>query len=293
MHSDLDMYDEKTDTPMEARTSTINENLGMVKYILSDKTGTLTENIMRFRAVMVAGLAFYHEDTATSSQKRQKKLDQVERYVLSGSSVNMNRFFFGPKDRYIYSALDLNHNNRASSGAKPKKLYKKHKKNEIDDDSVVGDSENCSVENDKVSGEFSTVSSELTRLPPTNLLRLISQGDVENIDLLIKTANIKSTKKLSVQSSLFIRSMALCHTVQPDIDSESRSVVGYQSTSPDEKALVYSAAELGYILHERIGPEVKIRIVPVERVSKWKETVIKQNEEQANLPVEETDVGSL
>lgn len=30
--NDIDMYDEKTDTPMEARTSTINEDCGQVKY---------------------------------------------------------------------------------------------------------------------------------------------------------------------------------------------------------------------------------------------------------------------
>lgn len=31
--NDVDMYDEASNTPMEARTSTINEELGQVKYV--------------------------------------------------------------------------------------------------------------------------------------------------------------------------------------------------------------------------------------------------------------------
>jgi phospholipid-translocating ATPase len=33
------MYYDKTDTPAQARTTTLNEELGQVQYIFSDKTG--------------------------------------------------------------------------------------------------------------------------------------------------------------------------------------------------------------------------------------------------------------
>ncbi|KAG8530335.1 uncharacterized protein KY384_004837 [Bacidia gigantensis] len=59
--NDIDMYDENTNTPMEARTSTINEELGQINYIFSDKTGTLTNNSMRFRKMSVAGTAWLHD----------------------------------------------------------------------------------------------------------------------------------------------------------------------------------------------------------------------------------------
>ncbi|KAF2666886.1 phospholipid-translocating P-type ATPase [Microthyrium microscopicum] len=59
--NDIDMYDEKSNTPFEARTSTINEELGQITHIFSDKTGTLTDNEMRFRKISVAGTVWLHD----------------------------------------------------------------------------------------------------------------------------------------------------------------------------------------------------------------------------------------
>lgn len=55
---DLDIYYEKTDTPAVCRTSSLNEELGQIEYLFSDKTGTLTKNLMEFLKFSVDGIAY-------------------------------------------------------------------------------------------------------------------------------------------------------------------------------------------------------------------------------------------
>ncbi|KAL9181105.1 hypothetical protein ACHAXT_009910 [Thalassiosira profunda] len=54
---DLEMYHDESNTPAAAR-STIVTDLGLVEYIFSDKTGTLTCNIMEFKRCSVDGHVF-------------------------------------------------------------------------------------------------------------------------------------------------------------------------------------------------------------------------------------------
>lgn len=62
INMDIEMYHAESNTPAMARTSNLNEELGMVKYIFSDKTGTLTRNVMEFKKCSIASQIYTLED---------------------------------------------------------------------------------------------------------------------------------------------------------------------------------------------------------------------------------------
>ncbi|KAI8874988.1 phospholipid-translocating P-type ATPase, partial [Backusella circina FSU 941] len=65
---DLDMWDEKTQKSCVPKTWTLSDDLGQVEYIFSDKTGTLTRNIMEFRECTVGGIRYGNNGFSPESE---------------------------------------------------------------------------------------------------------------------------------------------------------------------------------------------------------------------------------
>ncbi|XP_071524066.1 probable phospholipid-transporting ATPase IA [Panulirus ornatus] len=62
INNDINMWYEENDVWAMARTSNLNEELGMIKYVLSDKTGTLTRNVMEFKRCTIGGSIYSMDD---------------------------------------------------------------------------------------------------------------------------------------------------------------------------------------------------------------------------------------
>ncbi|KAF7806313.1 putative phospholipid-transporting ATPase 9 [Senna tora] len=88
INQDLHMYHEETDKPAHARTSNLNEELGQVDTILSDKTGTLTCNSMEFIKCSIAGVAYGRGITEVERALARKKGSPLEK-VLAEEDDNI------------------------------------------------------------------------------------------------------------------------------------------------------------------------------------------------------------
>ncbi|KAM9515799.1 phospholipid-transporting ATPase IK-like isoform 1-T1 [Guaruba guarouba] len=65
---DLEMYYAVKDIPAKARSTSLNDQLGQIEYIFSDKTGTLTQNMMSFKKCCVNGTVY---GTGTGNEDKQ------------------------------------------------------------------------------------------------------------------------------------------------------------------------------------------------------------------------------
>lgn len=220
--NDMDMYDEDSDTPLEARTSTINEELGQISYIFSDKTGTLTDNMMKFRKMSVAGTAWLHDDDIRANAEKEAQ----------------------------HSHLIHKKRNKGKKPAKRGRMSESEhapRKSGMSAYASPMRSELMPADDGAASGWKSTARPKKVQ-PEMHTYELISY--------IQKRPNTLFARK----ARFFLLTIALCHTCLPETRTDGS--IGFQAASPDELALVQAAQELGYLVIDRNSGVLSIKTLP-------------------------------
>lgn len=95
IYSDTFMYYDKIDYPCTPKSWNISDDLGQIEYIFSDKTGTLTQNVMEFKKVSVNGVPYgeAYTEALAGLHKRQGIDTEVEgakaRIQIAEDKINM------------------------------------------------------------------------------------------------------------------------------------------------------------------------------------------------------------
>ncbi|XP_014652933.1 PREDICTED: phospholipid-transporting ATPase FetA-like [Ceratotherium simum simum] len=89
---DRKMFYAPKNTAAQARTTTLNEELGQVKYVFSDKTGTLTQNIMVFKKCSINGT--FYGDIYDKNGQRLEVSEKTEKVDFSYNKLADPKFSF-------------------------------------------------------------------------------------------------------------------------------------------------------------------------------------------------------
>ncbi|KAJ9130364.1 Phospholipid-transporting ATPase [Pleurostoma richardsiae] len=221
LNGDVEMYDEASDTPARCNTNTILENLGQIGYIFSDKTGTLTENVMKFRKMSIAGTSWLHEmDISTGEDEGAERPTYAPE--MAGKKATKTRISIEEAGRVTEKGHEV-----TFSPASPQMLPR-----------------TPSMARRSSSHWRSTGRPDL------------AQPELTTYDLLeyIQRRPYSPFARKAIQ---YILALALCHTCLPEVkDGE----IQFQASSPDELALVKAAQEMGFLVIQRSAQQTTLRI---------------------------------
>ncbi|KAG0052855.1 hypothetical protein BGZ83_002063 [Gryganskiella cystojenkinii] len=260
IHHDLEMYDPISDTPAEARTTVINEELGQVSYLFSDKTGTLTENIMIFRKFCVAGHSFNHDLDPESIQNPQKMAHENQEMMVGGEGHDHSGS--GSSDG---QEVHRRHKYKSKAGKVVGKLKRSsHRRNRTSTatgyQSLDGNEANVTEMETSQSEQYPDSIHAGHHQKPSYAETIVPCTPTSQLVPFLKSG---ARHAMTERIRFFLLAMALCHDAVPELMDESDpESFKYQAASPDENALVAGAKELGFVFVERSRGGIRVRSLP-------------------------------
>ena len=235
---DIDIYDKKKKVTTKVQTSTLNEELGQVKYIFSDKTGTLTKNFMKFKRVAI-GIKQYNNNNEINKDENESDKNKIKNKKNENEKMkdvllkdNKNEKY---KDEYgKIRHVDFENDEELIKDLELIDFFK----NDDNENNINNNKENLIEEENK---------EEVSKEKIDNKV---------NIDIELKQKEILD---------LFMTALVTCHSgVIEEKEFASKKKLIYQSSSPDEVAILNFARKYKYIFLGR-NDDKKIKIKKPEK----------------------------
>ncbi|CCD27045.1 aminophospholipid-translocating P4-type ATPase DNF2 NDAI_0J01530 [Naumovozyma dairenensis CBS 421] len=92
IYLDVTLYNEKLDYPCTPKSWNISDDLGQIEYIFSDKTGTLTQNVMEFKKCTINGVSYGRAYTeALAGLRKRQGVDVDTEARIEKKSITRDR----------------------------------------------------------------------------------------------------------------------------------------------------------------------------------------------------------
>ena len=103
IYSDVHMYYDKLDYPCTPKSWNISDDVGQIEYIFSDKTGTLTQNVMEFKKATVNGNPYGEAYTeAQAGMQRRLGIDVVAETKRAEKEIAAARIRMSENNRKLH-----------------------------------------------------------------------------------------------------------------------------------------------------------------------------------------------
>ncbi|KAI8375650.1 hypothetical protein EDC96DRAFT_541090 [Choanephora cucurbitarum] len=198
IYQDLDMWDEQSQKTCVPKTWTLSDDLGQVEYIFSDKTGTLTRNIMEFRECTIDGVRYGDNGFSPESEGARGARLRKEKAEMQAQDQSTNTSELAPSDQQpsSFSLIDGD-------------------EDELELEEEIKAEEKLSEQKQHIIQEYEAALKNV--FDPTysslNINKLSFADpqifkDIQNADM-----NTSSSNQKSATIKEFFMALALCHTV--------------------------------------------------------------------------------